>query len=102
MAKKIDVEVYITENTISDREAIRVAKSLPRSIPEGFMMEPLIPCGFATFKGDVLPPSWSVNGKFNIGKPYPIYSSEGLDFAIGNDGVGYKMTGKAWNKFHWF
>lgn len=92
----MDVKKYIKDNTIIDKETIRVAKSMPKSAPDSFL-RPLIPIGIARFTGDNMPGNWSCNSHFKIGETYPIYDSENGPFPIStNTGVGMKMTPKAW------
>jgi hypothetical protein len=88
----------IKKHTITDWEQIRIALSMPNSLPKSWAFKPLVPIGMSKFKGDKLPGSWSVNGYFTKGKEYPIYSSENGVFAIGSDGKGYKFLQIAWTK----
>ena len=90
-------EKFITDNTITDRQAILKALSMPKSVPDSFKINPLIPIGYSKFKGDKLPTAWSANDQFEVGKIYPIYDQEGY-FPIGKDGKGMKLLQIAWSR----
>ena len=66
-------------------------------VPKNFLPGQLDPIGCIKFKGDKMPPVWSVNDQFEIGKDYPVYDIEGL-FVVGKDGKGYKIITTAWSK----
>ena len=93
----MNAQKFITDNTITDRQAILKALCMPNSIPDSFKIKPLVPVGYSTFKGDKLPENWSANSQFEIGKTYPIYDQEGY-FPIGKDGKGMKLVPIAWSK----
>lgn len=93
---------YITEHTITDKEAVRIAKCMPKSVPESFL-KPLVPVGTAKFKGDEMPENWSANPHFTKGETYPIYDSENGYYPISQlDGMGMKMTHTAWSRITFF
>lgn len=95
---EISVEDFVAEHTITDKEKIRIAKSIPKHVPESFYNRPLVPVGIAKFKGDSLPKNWSANEHFTIGEYYPIYDGENCEFPISQvTGEGMKMTPKAWS-----
>ncbi|MCK9543600.1 MAG: hypothetical protein M0R03_16400 [Novosphingobium sp.] len=95
---EINIEDFIKGNTITDKEKIRVATCMPKSVPESFLQKELIPIGVAKFKGDSMPKQWSVNEDFRIGKLYPIYDGENGEYPISDKtGKGMKMTPKAWS-----
>jgi hypothetical protein len=97
MKNSFNIDEYINVHTITDQEKIRIAKSFPKlsKLPK---FNPLEPVAIAKFKGDKLPKDWSVNDKFIIDCDYPIYYNfeTDIDFAIGSDGVGYKVLPIAW------
>lgn len=95
------VEKFITDNTITDRQAINVALCMPSSVPDSFAIKPLKPSGVGVFKGDKMPSGWSCNDQLEIGGTYPIYSREG-DFVIGKNGKGLKVLESAWKAIQWF
>jgi hypothetical protein len=102
MEKIENFEHFIKVNTITDKEKIRVAKSMPKNVPESFL-RPLIPVGFSRFKGDKMPEQWSVNEDFTKGKIYPIYDGENGEYPISDKiGVGMKMTPNSWTKIKYF
>ena len=88
--------------TITDKEEIRKALCMPKSMPDSFLPKELSPTGSAKFIGDNMPIGWSVNDQFEIGKTYPVYYQEdGVDssfFVIGNDGKGKKIVPNAWSE----
>jgi len=92
--------------SIGEPREIRTALCVPKHTPMSHLPDKLEAIGTAMFRGDVLPDKWSVNDKFEIGAEYPIYfNPEALDsmnFAIGNDGVGYKMNRVAWTDMKYF
>lgn len=91
-------ENFIEKFTITDKKKIRVAMSMPKSMPKSFL-KTLEPIGISKFKGDSLPENWSVNNHFTIGNIYPIYDIDDDDYPISDKtGVGMKMTPKAWSK----
>lgn len=95
---EINIEDFIKGNTITDKEKIRIAKSMPKHVPESFYNRPLVPIGVARFKGDSMPEQWSVNEDFTIGKFYPIYYGDNGEYPISDKtGEGMKMTPKAWS-----
>lgn len=97
------IENFIQVNTITDKEKIRVAKSMPKHVPESFYKRPLIPIGVSKFKGDNLPPNWSCNEDFTVGQSYPIYDGDNGEYPISDKtGEGMKMTPKAWTKIKYF
>ena len=103
MEKIENIEKFIEVNTITDKEKIRVAKSMPKSVPESFFKRPLIPIGFSRFKGDKMPEQWSVNEHFTKGKIYPIYEGENGDYPVSDKtGEGMKMTPTSWTKIKYF
>lgn len=88
----------IEKYTITDWEQIRIASSMPESLPKSWVFRPLVPIGMSKFKGDKLPGSWSINEYFIKGKEYPVYSSENGVFVISSNGKGYKFLQTAWTK----
>lgn len=72
-----------------------LSKIFPK-VPKSSLPSQLYPIGYIKFKGDKMPPGWSVNEQFEIGKNYPVYDSEGL-FVVGKDGKGYKIVPSAWS-----
>lgn len=92
---------FIEENTISDRKAINLALCMPSSVPDSFLIKPLIPIGVGRFIGDKLPSEWSCNDQLECGHAYPIYSYEGR-FVIGKNGKGLKFNPKSWRELLWF
>jgi hypothetical protein len=96
--KNTVIENFILQYTINERDAMIKALCLPDSMPKSFAINPLIPIAWGTFKGDSMPPRWSVNDKFVKGTKYPIYDGENGFFVVGSDGVGYKLVHSAWSK----
>ena len=90
------------QHTITDKQAIRTATCSPKCMPDSFLDRKLIPIGMSKFKGDKMPPNWSVNDQFNVGTEYPIYESDNNFFVIGKDGVGKKIVPTAWTKVKLF
>lgn len=91
-----DIKEYIEDNTITDKEVIRTAMSMPKSTPDSFL-ETLVPIGIARFEGDTMPDNWSLNTHFEIGETYPLYDGENGAYPISTTtGVGMKMTPVAW------
>lgn len=87
----------IEKYTITDKQLIRDMLNFPKSMPDSFIL-PLKPIGMSTYKGDKLINDWSSDAYFEIGKEYPIYNYGGVQFAIGNDGIGRKLHPNAWGK----
>lgn len=79
--------------SLSQEELSKVFPNVPKS----FLPKQLDPIGYIKFKGDKMPPGWSVNEQFEVGKNYPVYDSEGV-FVVGKDGKGYKIVPSAWSK----
>jgi hypothetical protein len=103
MSIPIQTEMTLQEqHTITDKQAIRKAICAPAVMPDSFLDRKLIPIGMSKFKGDKMPPNWSCNDKFEVGKEYPIYESDGNIFPIGNDGIGKKIVPTAWTKIKYF
>lgn len=94
-----DMEVvdFVEMFTISDKEKIRLAKSMPKSVPDSVLGKPIRPIGLGQFKGDNLPGTWSVNDHFNKGEFYPVYVGENDEYVVSpKTGHGMKITPKAW------
>ena len=92
------------DQIITDKEAIRKAKCMPKSAPDS-CLGTLKPIGETKFKGDNFTgqfANWSVNSFFTKGTTYPIYDSDGSDFVIGSDGKGYKIAPTAWTKIKYY
>ena len=100
MKRVTNVTEFIKEHTITEREAIMKAKNMPKSIPDSFCKNPIIPVAYGVFLGDDLPAGWSVNDKFIKGKLYPVYWEFEIkqDYVVGEDGEGYKLVPKAWSR----
>ena len=95
---EITVEDFVAEHTITDKEKIRNATCMPKSVPDSFIEKKLVPIGIAKFKGDSLPEQWSINNHFTVGEYYPIYDGENGEFPISQvTGKGMKLTPKAWS-----
>lgn len=85
--------------TITDKDTIRKILSMNKNVPASFIF-PLKPIAIGKFiKKDKLPESWSCDSFFELNKEYPIYENEGIEFAIGNDGIGKKLVPASW-KFY--
>lgn len=70
---------------------------MPKSLPEDYPIESLIPIGKCIFMGEDQPIEFSINNYFIIGKEYPVYFYNQFYFAVGKDGIGKKIN-KAWSK----
>lgn len=100
---ELTIEEFIEQNTITDKEKIRIAKSMSKHVPESFWNRPLIPIGFSKYKGDSLPAQLSCNEHFTVGNHYPIYDGENGEYPISDKtGEGMKMTPVAWRKVIYF
>lgn len=88
----------LLNQTITDRQAIMKALSMPTTLPIDWPIENLIPIGTAKFKGNNLSFNMDVNNYYDKNVLYPVYSYEGIDFAIGNDGIGRKITHMSWSR----
>ena len=102
-----NVQNFIDDNTISDRNALLKALCIPKSAKDIFKVEPLKPIGCAEFVGDKMPEPWSLNSSFDKGTIYPIYNHEydfptGGDFPIGKDGIGKKFHENNWRNLIFF
>ena len=82
---------------ITEKELIRKVLRCKSSFPYDFLPEKLTPVGYATYvMKDNLPKEWSTNGKFTIGKEYPVYDFEGSEFVIGDNGESYRIIPSCW------
>jgi len=95
---KIDMQNKLLNQTITDRQAIMKALSMPTTLPIDWPIENLIPIGTAKFKGGNSIFAMNANNYFTKDVLYPVYSYEGVNFAIGNDGIGKKITHMSWTK----
>lgn len=92
------------DQIITDKEAICKATNMPKSA-EGFLPTQLKPIGESKFKGDGFTGQfahWSVNDKFTKDETYPVYDYDGMQFVVGSNGKGYKITPTAWTKIKYY
>lgn len=97
-----NVDKFIENHTISDKDNVRLAMSMPKCYPKS-CLKPLKPIGIAKFKGDNMPSNWSLNEHFKVGQTYPIYAGEDYEYPVSDStGEGMKMIPKAWTKIKFF
>lgn len=91
---------------ITNPKQIRTVLCVSKRMAMSYLPDKLEAIGTAMFRGDLFPIEWSVNDKFEIGKEYPIYfhpkALDSMNFAVGEDGIGYKMNRVAWTDIKYF